>query len=580
MPTPPAEETPSRSRLRVFWDYAQWPLVVVVGVVAFGLGFDGFQQHFERVGDPQPGSRLVYLALQLFTLESGAIEPPVNLELNVARFLAAAVAVYVAARALAAIFRDQGQVFLARTSRNHVVVCGLGRAGVLAARAFKERGDHVVAIERDVESHAIPECRERKIRVVKGDATDRSLLAKAAVARAKHLVVVCGDDGVNAEVAITARGLVRDRGWPLTCSVNIVDFELRDLLEESALAGGGDDSFVPDFFNAAERGAPELLDQHPPFDDEGWSPSGRPPHLVVVGLGEMGASLIVHAALRWRRLHRADRLPVTAVDLEADSRLELLGRRYPRLARVCDVVPKAEDVHSPEFQAGVFLDDRPAVTSAYVCLDDDARGLGAALTLRRLPALRGVVVVVRMTELAQLARLIGREGIGRYENLDAFGVLDRVCTPEVLLGGRRELLARALHEAHVRGQPKAGYKPADDPSLADWASLEERYKDSNRRHAEQIGAHLRRRGYEIVRLTDWDAVPEPFSEEEIEEMAIEEHERWRKQPASDGRANPRRVPWDELDETVRQLNKDTVRSYPEVLMGIGYTIVRAGEPRQ
>ncbi len=97
------------------------------------------------------------------------------------------------------------------------------------------------------------------------------------------------------------------------------------------------------------------------------------------------------------------------------------------------------NVRSPEFQRGDFLSEMKnpeEIDIAYVCLDDDTLGLQASLILHRLLHKHKTPIVVRMAEKGGLATLLQGDvdGGSRFENLSAFALLDRTCTPEILLG--------------------------------------------------------------------------------------------------------------------------------------------------
>jgi hypothetical protein len=71
------------------------------------------------------------------------------------------------------------------------------------------------------------------------DAADPRMLRKARIGRAANLFALCGDDGVNAEVAVRAAQLVPPRsGTPLTCVLHIFDAQLCNLVHERELARG------------------------------------------------------------------------------------------------------------------------------------------------------------------------------------------------------------------------------------------------------------------------------------------------------------------------------------------------------
>jgi len=138
--------------------------------------------------------------------------------LNVARVVAPLVAGYTALQALGQLLAEEFQSFRLRFLYRHVVICGLGRKGLILARAFLERGQAVVVIEQDAENDFVRQARDLGAAVLLGDAAEPSMLRKARVARATHLFARCGDDGVNAEIAVRAGQLVTSRSGPLlTC---------------------------------------------------------------------------------------------------------------------------------------------------------------------------------------------------------------------------------------------------------------------------------------------------------------------------------------------------------------------------
>jgi hypothetical protein len=312
----------------------------------------------------------------------------------------------------------------------------------------------------------------------------------------------------------------------------------------------------------------------------------------------------VHAARRWRRVPPAgggQRLSVTVVDREAKRHAQSICQRYPRLETVCDLVARDMDVTSREFTTREFLSEveaRGQVTSVYICLDDAVRGLAAALALHRLlhplpvPGLDGkaeqVPIVVRTTERAGLAMLLGPEGGGHpYESLYGFSLLDEVCRPHKLLHETtNEVLARAIHADYVHHQRRAGQTPETNPSVVDWDELPETLKESNRHQAGHIGVALARIGCSIEPTRDWDAAELSLTVEEVELMARMEHERWWREREACGwrwghvkdvrrKLSPDLAPWEELSEEAREKDRNTVRGIPAFLAQAGFSVVRS-----
>ncbi len=572
-------------------DY-KWLLIGFMWVVAIALGYLGFSKYFSAIGETRSAWDTFYRTLQLFVLESGFVSGSVGWELQLARFLAPAVAAYTAVQALAIIFQEQLQLFRVRFLKDHVVICGLGQKGLLLCGGFRETGEQVVVIEQDEDNSLLGQCREQGATILIGNATDPVLLRKARVNKAKYVISVCGDDGANAEVAVHARELVWHRkGKALSCLIHISDFQLCNLLREREIRLGKLDAFRLELFNVFESGARILLDEYPPFSKTAGDYSSRP-HLVVVGMGHMGESLVVNAARNWwdRDRKSGERLRITLIDKEAKKEKESLCLRYPQLERVCDLVPVEVDIQTPEFERAEFLFDdhgRCDVTMVYVCLDDDSNALGAALMIRQRIRTLEVPIVIRMTHNAGLATLLrgGEDKPEGLANLHVFGLLDHTCTPDLISRCTYEILARAIHEDYVRSEMAKGCTPETNPSVAPWGDLEETYKQSNRRAAEHIRVKLDAIGCDIAITTDWETPQFEFTPEEMELLAQMEHESWVEEKLSDGwrysptkdqekKASPYLVPWGELSEAAKDEDRNQVRDLPAFLAKARFEIYR------
>jgi hypothetical protein len=583
---------PMKISLKKTWRDLQWPFLGGAALAALVLGFVGFSKYFVALGQKRPFSNLVYLAIQLFVLESGSVPGPVPWELDTARFLAPLVAGSAALKGLALVFRDQLQLLRLRLSAKHTVICGLGRKGLRLLREYRLRNDRVVVIEKDARNAYLDDARDLGAIVLIGDASDPEVLRRARCPRAARLISVCGSDGINAEVAVQARRLVpANRKTALTCGVHIVDPRLCNLLAGQEIGTRATEAFRLEFFNVFEVGARSWLDEHPPFSREGGDAISRP-HLLVVGAGSLGESLLVQASRAWDLSPRkpGERLGLTIVDRLAESKRDHLVLRYPSLEKSCDLAALQMDVGSPQFEQADFLFGDGAkgdVTSAHICLDDDSLGLLAALSLRRRLRDPGVSIVVQSTHEDGLPRLL-QEDPGRSPHqaaIHSFDLLGRVCLVDLALGGARESLARAIHEDYVREQRKIGQSPGTNPSLVSWEDLPETLKESNRSQADHIGTKLKAVGCAIEVAADWREAPVTFSDAEIELMAMMEHDRWVRERRRGGwrsgpkdvnnRKTPYLVPWEELSEDLKERDRFFIRGLPGFLAGAGFRIFRA-----
>ena len=91
------------------------------------------------------------------------------------------------------------------------------------------------------------------------------------------------------------------------------------------------------------------------------------------------------------------------------------------------------------------------VNFAFACLESDAGNVQAAIRLRRaLPEEVPVVACATGSAGSSLITLLDRSASGYLGNVHAFGLLDEICRPEVVLNLESESIARAVHLDYVR----------------------------------------------------------------------------------------------------------------------------------
>ncbi len=592
-------------------------ILLIVGVIAIvgALGFYAFEKDVVRSPPFEHitiWDSLWWVMVTMTTIGYGDIYP-----FTVEGRLIALVLMFVgigalgvSTAAIAAYFiqNDQFQLLRLRGTTDHVVICGLGEKGLLLTRAFRERLQPVVVIEENESNDFIASCRELGAIVLIGDATEKAMLLLARVPQARYLVGMCGDDGVNAQIAAISRELVVNRtGAPLTCSIHIVNADLWYLLRRWELAKAG--AFRLQFFNVFDIGARALLEAYSPFANISSAPNGNgqsvsqnvnrnvtPPHLLVVGASRLGQSLAVHAARAWRdQSGDAEensprvRMRLTLLGEDTARTRDFLHLRHPELVKVCEITSLSLDFTSPEFHHGRFLFDESGnciISTIYICLDENASALSAALALHNRVARYGVPIVVRLTQksgLAALLQSLGEDGRG-FETLHAIGLLERACQPDLVLGGINEMLARAIHVQYLSDQERAGNTPQTNAQMVSWDQLTEESRESNRSQADFLGARLSAIGCDLAPLTDWDAAAFVFTDAEVEIVAQLEHERWMADRLGQGwthgprstekKTNENLLPWPQLPDRVREMNRAAAREIPASLAQAGFQIYR------
>lgn len=130
---PCSEFSSSRKKTRRFFrSISETKLLILflLGAFSLALGFCGFQEYYRITGEQKSISTAFYNALWLFTIEPGNLTSPIPWQLEFARWLSPAVAMYAVLLGFAALFRDQVRLLSLGFLRNHVVICGLGQKGL------------------------------------------------------------------------------------------------------------------------------------------------------------------------------------------------------------------------------------------------------------------------------------------------------------------------------------------------------------------------------------------------------------------------------------------------------------------
>jgi hypothetical protein len=203
-----------------------------------------------------------------------------------------------------------------------------------------------------------------------------------------------------------------------------------------------------------------------------------------------------------------------------------LKSQHPELKNVCDFKSfhaTAEDIG--EKLPGHHLDlETPHISRAYVTAYDDQQAFATALKLHHQmhkldPTMPVVVALSHPHGVAGLLVDVKRAGV--MANVEVFPTMEHACSVELVWGGSFEPLAEDIHE-RWREQQKKEDKPAPT-----WEELDEPRRESNRAQARAFAGKLHSIHCAMAPLQNWDASKSfTFTEEEVEMLAIDEHDRW------------------------------------------------------
>lgn len=568
-----------------------WGIVAVATVVMLTLGTVGFHKNL-TVTEPDKYysiATLLFMALQMLVLNAGNASEPVGWELETARVLAVMVFSGTVLKTLAAVFHKPYEVLRVRfLLKDHVIICGSDQKGSRLAGDLLAAGESVVVVEREMEHRDVEELRDLGAYIVAGDATHPQTLENAGIYRASRMLIVCGDDATNVEIAAASGKLCRSGRSAsfakLASHVHCVDRRLFAFLESSA-KGGSEESRVDFYrFDVLLNGARLLLEEHP-LD---WKPiavnSASVVQLVLIGWTRESECLLLQTA---RLGHFANLLQprIKVVDPDAATHEQRLRFRFPQIGNVCQFEFVSRDLDHSSTLADVerWIGEETAITTLVVSPTNENQSLPLALGLPSIVSERDVPVFVRLSQREQLAGLLQIKD--RRPRLIPFGSLANTGNATTVIHAELDRLAKEIHKAYVQMRTEEGDSPAKFPKMRPWGELAESDKEANRDQADHMAVKLR--------AVNCLAVPQDqlqgrelaqWTEEEIETLAKMEHQRWNANRWLDGwhlgprddskKSHNNLVPWEELDEKTRNYDREPARNILKLLELAGRAVAR------
>lgn len=145
----------------------------------------------------------------------------------------------------------------------------------------------------------------------------------------------------------------------------------------------------------------------------------------------------------------------------------------------------------------------------------------------------------------------------------------------------RKQYEEALENGEVDENLQAKYE-----GIQTFDELPAQLKIANIRQARSIPIKLDMIGCELANESDERAAITEFSEEEVEDLAIFEHDEWCEEKIGTGwvygeekdvenLVTPYLVSWDELTEEIKEFDRDPVRNIPSLMQSIGLKVVRS-----
>ena len=188
---------------------------------------------------------------------------------------------------------------------------------------------------------------------------------------------------------------------------------------------------------------------------------------------------------------------------------------------------------------------------------------------------RSMQAIIDMSNLSgqkkyEQSALPSKEQLKMHVNAKEFNLL---VTEKSTFYRAIERMAKKIHNNYRKINSKA-------PT---WENLSEEYRDSNRMQAEHIPVKLARLGFKMRRVSG-KLSQFNFNSDQIEHLAMYEHERWVQEKRLSGwrlgernetnKKHPDLVDWRELSDESKEKDRDAVEKIPEILAQAGFEVYK------
>jgi voltage-gated potassium channel Kch len=552
-------------------------------LVTIILGFWGFHLHSTEHSILD----LLYLSLQLFSLNSGAVDGLVPIPLEIARWLAPLTLAGGAITASLSLFGANLDRWKARRLHGHHIICGLGGKGSTLAADLLAQGEKVVALDPSPDAECLKHFRKLGGLHLAVKASNPNELNAAGIEGAATFTAFTPSDADNLAMAlameITEANAHRISSLKIFTHIGSVAY--RDLLDRNALLGATPHgpAMVRSFNVHANLS--RLLFQTFPLETaghiDGATNTERQIHLILGSLVPEATAFVVHSArtghyLGGRKVHFHVIAPNASYDVRA------LKAAYPGFELCCASLKHYDTDNAHDFGRLVaeIVDSHPDdCFTVFPCFDGGADNLNAILRVHEaVPASKDFRMPIPEPIQQLLTPVVAQKPL-LASRLATFPNLTEYCGREAVFGDKLDQCAEAIHQkwyeknrkdiqaAEAKDDHAAATQLKNKLTYKPWNRLTEEQKDSNRSQADHFHLKIRAAGLDPATVSkatwlDWCNT----NADTLESLARVEHDRWCAHlwlagwmagPREDSRKiHNNLIPYDGLSDGTKEFDRD------------------------
>lgn len=555
----------------------EWWIVAFLGLAALTLSIIGYSVLFEAEGIHRNVLDLIYQSIKIFGMDFvDEFGSPLPWQLETARWLAPALLIYSAIKAILFLVRREIKTAFIKYYRGHVVIVGLNERSRHLIRNLLAHREKVVAIGDIADDRKLDPAEREGALIVGGELTGKNFLRNVGAARAKYFVFLNDDDEKNIEDAIVVNEYLnrhsRHPGQILYTHVSdeikiseITGLRLFEGQQNRQAVGHNSEIRI---FSAYERASRIIFNKYSPdFFVRITSPTDPPARIAVIGSGCLAQSFVLRVA----RLGHFASLRKTRITLFQEGkafldRIELSMKSIRNFVDIDLIDSQPEYFNDDDF---ISLHNAEAFAAVYLLCDDDTVTTGILNKLSRIDMSGKIDIVVAVNNPDSLpGRMIDGRNFGSVV-LHKCNIKEETFTRNGIISETLDKLARVVHDDYLCKLQSSGVGRSTQTA---WEFLPHDFKNQNREQADHILVKLRALGYNTKDNISSLIIPP----EKVELLAQMEHKRWWAFLSLNGwvwaekrddnrKKHPDLIPYEALSEETRQYDRNAVLNIPVII---------------
>ena len=616
--------------LTLFLYLTDLPLIKIIStsvfIIAFFSGFYGFYcQSYEKYD--RSFSNALYSTIHLFILtfdsvfnESGNMYGKLPLSIEIARFLAPLSTVLAIWIIGLRYFNQTVKIFTYRLFGNHILIIGSSEKASILAANLKEDGYKVVLIDETLSTDKQEQFNEWRLAFIKGRENSAKLYKKSGLSLTKHVILLNDDDSLNLDNYLSVKKYLEQNPRKIRFARVKKFFRKKDGIQNQmqillhlnhakaleifeGLKKIDTEEIRTYSFSAYQLKAEKMLSDQPlykSYEEQLRNLDGKPLHLLFIGFGKTNQFLAYHA-LNLGHFFTKEPMKITVLDRNIEKvmkEFKFLANDYGEVAKID---PRPVDLSAMSIKTAIEgIQDE--ITHVFLGLTDDFLDMIEGIEVAKVCP--NVPIFIKMKDDREVSIVLDNDQ-GAFKRLKRYAFLSEVLTADYVLNETLQTIAKEAHENYCK--LKKTLRNEDDKS---WEALNSFKQESTRFQMLHNETKLMLLGLEKVRLEDplyEDSVLDDFRyrqyvDDYTEELAIVEHQRWnafhylrgwRTAGEQDGwkrneenrkglkddlakiKLHPDLVDWDELSDTSKQYDKESIERLREYYEAQGYGLIES-----